>query len=247
MSASVCNRVVTPSISGLIVIRTACAFSTSIWKFLASCDRLANAKPTTAIAAPIARNHGFAAIKAIFIAFIAVINFAITSNAGPTTATKPPIITTAFLSNASAALAINLPMSTINGITTGNTCCPSTIMDFLNSVIAWLSLKLAVSAVPANASSNMPVVSVMFWKIWRVVSTLFPIRSITPESARTLPNTDADAAALPSNFSDNVSNVERSPFSFICVRKFSDERPISVNASSAICVGRNSDVMIPRT
>ena len=98
-----------------------------------------------------------------------------------------------------------------------------------------------------NAASVAPRVLFMLAKIASVPATFLPIRSITPERARTLPNTEADAAALPSNSSANVLSVDRRPFSLSCSLRPSDDKPIPVRASSACFVGRKSEAMMPRT
>ena len=125
--------------------------------------------------------------------------------------------------------------------------CPSSVKITLKSAMTWAILNSAVCDWIANASLVAPSVSFMFAKIASVPATFLPIRSITPERARTLPNTDAAAAELSPNSSESVFNVDKRPFSLSCSRRPSEDKPISVRASSASFVGRKSDDMIPRT
>ena len=115
---------------------------------------------------------------------------------------------------ANAATSDRIPSSMVTAI--GMIASPrSTSISFASAIAVW-NLNAVVSAVILNASSSIPVVSVIEAKIASVPSTLAPIKSITPDSARMLPNTEAAAAELPSNLSDNVFRVASSPFCFNC-------------------------------
>ena len=168
-------------------------------------------------------------------------------NATPTPATHMAICTALAITSLSSVPSQSANRCTCTMIcsNTGSSFSPSSIASTINVCFAFFILASVVSLYLENASSSMPVVSAMFSKICLVASMDAPVKSKTPDNARTLPNTAAAAASLPSNFSRRVSNTDNNPSSLICLRSSSDDSPMPARASSACLLGFNNDVMIP--
>ena len=113
--------------------------------------------------------------------------------------------------------------------------------------IARRNLNEAVSSTTPKAWSSAPTSPVILPKISRVSSTLAPIRSRTPVSARTFPKTEAVASMFPSNASVRVSSVASKPSSLICFRRPSADNPMPAKVRSACEVGLTSAFSIPRS
>ena len=172
---------------------------------------------------------------------------------GPVIATTPAsAFTVAFVSSdippkRSAADRSESDTTPSAELTVGRRSSPSVRSNSFNSAIACWNWNAVVCDTCANASSTAPVVSVMLAKIASVVATFAPIKSRTPDRARMFPKTDAAAASFPANSSERVLSVAKRPSSRSWVRRPSDDRPISVRASSACLVGRRRDDRMPRT